>query len=110
MDLGITQVEAARQIGAGQFTVINWEKDRTPVSTRFVPAVVRFLGYDPFPKGQTLGERLRAARRARGPSHRALALELQVDPSTVLDWERSRRAPSAKHWPRILRLIGEQLS
>jgi DNA-binding XRE family transcriptional regulator len=106
MDLGITQKEAARRIGADQWTVINWEKGRTQPAVRFVPGVVQFLGYDPFPKGVTLPEWLRAARRARGLSHTALARELSVDPSTVLNWERGRHYPRVKYWPRILTLIG----
>ncbi len=52
MDLGITQKEAAHRIGAGQFTVINWEKGRTEPAVRFLPAIMPFLGYDPFPEGR----------------------------------------------------------
>jgi DNA-binding XRE family transcriptional regulator len=44
MDLGITQKEAARRIGADQFTVINWEKGRTQPAVRFVPSILAFLG------------------------------------------------------------------
>jgi len=100
MDLGITQKAAARQIGADQWTMINWEKDRTQLAIRFIPAVIRFLGYDPLPKGQTLGERLRDARRVRGLSHTAMAQELEVNPTTILNWEHGRHQPSAKYWPR----------
>jgi DNA-binding transcriptional regulator YiaG len=106
MDLEITQREAARRLGTGQFTLINWEKKRTEPAVRFVPAVIQFLGYDPFPKGVTLPERIRAARRARGLSHTALAGELGIDPSTVLNWERGRHRPPIEYWPRILGLIG----
>jgi DNA-binding XRE family transcriptional regulator len=108
MDLGITQKEAARQIGANQWTVINWEKDRTQVAVRYVPAVIRFLGYDPFPKGKTLGERLRDARSIRGLSYPAMAQELDVDPSTLLNWECGRHNPPVNYWPRILELTGPE--
>jgi DNA-binding XRE family transcriptional regulator len=43
MDLAITRKEAARRIGADQWTVINWEKGRTEPAVRFVPAITRFL-------------------------------------------------------------------
>ena len=61
MDLGITQKEAARRIGADQWTVINWEKGRTCPEVRFVPGIIRFLGYDPFPRGEVLYDRNRLA-------------------------------------------------
>ena len=108
MDLGISQKEAARRMGADQFTVINWEKGRTEPAVRFVPAVVQFLGYDPFPRGETLPDRLRAARRARGLSNGVMARELRVDPSTLLNWERGRHHPSARFRPRILRVVGTE--
>jgi transcriptional regulator with XRE-family HTH domain len=108
MDLGITQKEAARRLGTDQFTLINWEKKRTEPAIRFVPGIVQFLGYDPFPKGVTLPERIRATRRARGLSHTALAKEFGVDPSTVLGWEGGRHHPPIEYWPRILGLIGQE--
>jgi transcriptional regulator with XRE-family HTH domain len=107
MDLGITQKEAARLMGADQWTVINWEKGRTEPAARYVPRIVRFLGHDPFPRGTTLAQRLRAARRARGLSHRALARELGIDPTTLLGWEQGRHRPSARYGPQILRLLGQ---
>ena len=51
MDLGITQKEAARRIGANQWTVINWEKGRTEPAVRFVPRIIQFLGYEPTGRG-----------------------------------------------------------
>jgi DNA-binding XRE family transcriptional regulator len=45
MDLGITQKEAARRIGADQWTVINWEKGRTKPTARFVPRILAFLSF-----------------------------------------------------------------
>lgn len=66
MDLGITQKEAARRIGADQWTVINWEKGRTEPAVRFVPAIIRFLGEDPLPPGEAFPDRIRAARHRLG--------------------------------------------
>jgi DNA-binding XRE family transcriptional regulator len=47
MDLGITQKEVARRIGADQWTVINWEKGRTWPAVRFVPGILRFCPATP---------------------------------------------------------------
>jgi transcriptional regulator with XRE-family HTH domain len=105
-ELGLTQHRVAGIIGADPWTYLLWEHDRTRPTPRFVPPIVRFLAYDPFPKGHTLGDGIRAARRARGLSHSALARELEVDPSTILNWERGRRHPPVRFWPRIWGLIG----
>ena len=59
MDLGITQKETARRIGADQWTVINWEKGRTEPAVRFVPGIAAFLGFDPASPGTTLGQCLK---------------------------------------------------
>ena len=106
----MTSIEGRRpRIEADQRPVINWEKGRTEPAVQFVPAVVGSLGRDPFPRGKTLGQRLRAARRARGLSHTALARDFGVDPSTVLNWERGRHSPPVTFWPRIMDLIGRKV-
>jgi len=63
MDLGITQKEAARRIGADQWTVINWEKGRTEPAVRFVPRVLAFLGFDP----RSAGHDFRPAPQSGAP-------------------------------------------
>lgn len=108
IDLRLTQHRVAETMEADAWTYLLWEHDRSRPIPRFVPRIVRFLGYDPFPKGQTLGERIRAARRAQGLSHTAMARKLGVDPSTILNWERGRRHPPARFWPRILGLISRE--
>jgi DNA-binding XRE family transcriptional regulator len=70
MDLGLTQRRVAKMLGANPWTYLLWEHDWTRPRPRFVPAIIQFLGYDPFPKGVTFPERLRAARRRLGLTHR----------------------------------------
>lgn len=84
------QRDVAKTLGVNAFTVLNWEKDRTEPAIRHYPAILAFLGYDPFPPPVTLADRLKAKRRALGLSIDALAAQLGVDPSTVADWERSK--------------------
>lgn len=62
MDLGLTQRGVALQIGANPWTVANWEKGNNHPAVWFLPAIIRFLGYDPLPAGETLTERIRTAR------------------------------------------------
>jgi DNA-binding XRE family transcriptional regulator len=108
MDLGITQKEAARRIGADQWTVINWEKGRTEPAVRFVPAVIRFLGYDPLLPGETFQDRLRAARRRLGLTQAELGRLAGVSEGTVYDLEHGRVKPTTPASLAVKRhLLGE---
>jgi len=46
---GLTLTEAAGLLGVDFTTVHNWENGKTKPCPKHIPAVVRFLGYDPFP-------------------------------------------------------------
>ena len=82
-ELGLRQRDVAERLGCDLFTYINWEKDRTqPVASRFRP-VLDFLGYDPMPEPQTLGERLEAKRRATGMTFDQVSAYLQWDPGSL---------------------------
>jgi transcriptional regulator with XRE-family HTH domain len=104
LDLGLLQKDVARQIGTHLATYWNWETGANQPGIRHAPGVISFLGYDPFPAPQTLGERVRATRRRQGLSHRELAARLGLDPSTVEAWENNQvRRP----YPRLVRLFEE---
>jgi transcriptional regulator with XRE-family HTH domain len=89
LDLGLLQREVAEQVGASKATLLNWERGRSEPELRFMLAIIRFLGYDPTAPDPTLsiGERLRATRRARGLSRKKVALLLGIDESTLWKWE-----------------------
>jgi predicted transcriptional regulator len=77
---------------------------RAEPELRYVSGVIAFLGYDPYPEPQTLGQRIRRTRMRQGISHRELARQLGLDPSTVASWERDEvRRP----YPRYRRLFEE---
>jgi DNA-binding XRE family transcriptional regulator len=95
MDLGITQKEAARRIGADPWTIINWEKGRTEPTVRFVPRIIRFLGQDPFLPGETFPDRIRAARRRLGLTQSELGDLVGLSKGTVYDLERGRQKPAS---------------
>lgn len=91
LDLGLLQKEVAEQLGASQASVLNWEKGRLSPDFTFLPAVIRFLGYDPRPEGQTLGEKLYRARTAQGIPQKRLAETLGLDQGTLSSVEDGRR-------------------
>lgn len=42
----LTQKQAAKLLGVSPFTVLHWEKNRTIPPRQYMPAILRFLGYD----------------------------------------------------------------
>lgn len=64
--LSITQEEAASHLGVNAWTVINWETGQTKPAIHFIPALIRFLGYDPEPADTgTLAGKLVSRRRRK---------------------------------------------
>jgi len=49
LELRLSQRQAAHRLRVNPWTVLNWEKGHTEPPIEAVPAIVRFLGYDPFP-------------------------------------------------------------
>ena len=62
MDLGLFQKDIAKRLGASTASVNNWELNEREPELRFIPGILRFLGYDPRPEPTTLGERICAAQ------------------------------------------------
>jgi len=64
---------------------------------KFIPAIIAFLGYNPFPRPDALPQLLVWFRKGKGWTQKDLAKALDVDPTTLARWERSERAPLGKH-------------
>ena len=92
--LGLFQKDVAQQLGVNEWTYLLWEHDRTFPNIRMWPRVIRFLGYYPFPKPQTLSDRLIAFRRLRGLSIKELARQIGIDEGTLAKWENGERGPA----------------
>ena len=90
MDLGLRQEDAALALGVKTGTVVKWELGFNPVSHAYLPAVIRFLGYDPVPEVAALSDQIRAARRRLGLSQKQLARRFAMDPKTIRQWEAGR--------------------
>ena len=87
LDLSLFQSRVAEEIGVDEATIHNWESNKSSPAIRYIPAILRFLGYNPFPPAQTLPERLATVRKMLGMSQRNLAETLGVDPGTLQGWE-----------------------
>src|ERR1043166_9367221 len=88
LDLGLRQVDVAKEIGCDEMTVVNWEKGHSTPRINYLANVVKFLGFDPFPNGETLAQQLIKRRKVRGVTQKALARELGIDPSRLGRYER----------------------
>ncbi|MCC6209207.1 MAG: helix-turn-helix domain-containing protein [Gammaproteobacteria bacterium] len=89
LTLKFYQREVAKLLRVDLFTVLNWENGRTEPPVRAIPAILAFLGYNPFPTPTTLSERMLAARRIKGWTMKEAAQTLGVHEATWQSWEHS---------------------
>lgn len=106
IDLGLFQKEVAERIGVHPLTITNWEDSASQPPVQYIPAIIRFLGYDPSPEATTFPGRLIYSRRVRGLTQKQLATELGVNPTTVRNWENSQHEPSRKRHELIAAFLG----
>jgi transcriptional regulator with XRE-family HTH domain len=112
IEMEVTQKQAAKLLGVNPWTVLNWEKGHTEPSIESMTAIIRFLGYDPFPEPKNIAERLLAKRRAMGWSITEAARRLGVDEGTWGSWESGTTVPKGRHLILLTTgcLFGETLS
>ena len=85
----MTQKEVAKKLGVDEATIWNWETGKTDPLVRQIPAVISFLGYNPFaPDGKSLANELRRYRVTRGLTQGELARQIGIDPATLSRLER----------------------
>lgn len=106
LEMGLMQKEVAAQFGVNTWTILNWEKGHSEPPIAALPAIVRFLGYDPYPEPKTVSEHLFAKRREMGWSIKEAAQELKVDPGTWANWERGQTILYRHHRSLIARMLG----
>lgn len=94
------------RLGVTPQTVLHWEKGQTEPPVEAIPAILRFFGYDPFPKPESIPERLLAKRRAMGWSIKQAARHLGVDPGAWRDWERGGVILCRRHRHIVARFLG----
>lgn len=106
--LNLYQREVAERLGVDEFTVLNWETEQSKEPhVSVMPAILDFLGYNPFPKPITLPERLLAARRLRGWTMREAARFLGIDESTWRHWEHTGEIAWERNRRKIDALLAE---
>lgn len=89
LELRLSQQQASRRLGWSWRTVFNWENEKTKPAVESIPAIIGFLGYDPFPEAASLSDQLAAVRRANGWTIKQAAEQLGVDECTWARWEKT---------------------
>lgn len=101
--LRLLQREVAIRLGVSVDSYRGWEIGRIGPGSGSWARIIRWLGYDPTPEPQTIGERLRAKRRALGWSEAKTAAYLGWNDATIRRYERgSRRSAGERlHWLQV---------
>ena len=102
---GLTQQAVGALLNVSASTVLNWEKGETEPPVASMPAIIQFIGYDPFSEPKTIEERMYATRRKMGWTITEAARALNVDPSAWGSWERTGHIP----WKRYRVLLDDFL-
>jgi site-specific DNA recombinase len=105
LELQLFQKEVAEQIGVDTTTVFNWEANTSKPEIRYMPAIIRFLGYNPLREGKGWGGRLVRQRVTLGLTQKEAARRLGVDQGTLAKWERGEREPAGEFAVRAERFL-----
>ncbi|MDB6080154.1 MAG: transcriptional regulator, family [Akkermansiaceae bacterium] len=100
---GPTRIQLAEIPGVTKFTVWNWEDCRNEPGTHQCARSIEFIGYDPFPIGLSLAERMLAFRRRRGLRTKDAAKLAGADPSSWSSWEHKASAALREKFEKLLR-------
>jgi transcriptional regulator with XRE-family HTH domain len=105
LKLKLTLKEAAKLLGTDECSIMNWEKGRTVPKVYRLPAIIRFLGYNPLPEPRTLPERLIGKRLEQGWSRKVASRHLGIDVSTLRDWEQGKIILFRKHQRLVAKVL-----
>jgi DNA-binding XRE family transcriptional regulator len=108
MDLGLYQADVGRLLNVSDECIWLWEKERNQPRLHQYPAIIAFLGYYPFDhETVTFGGKIKRYKNAHGLSNEKLATVLEVDETTVANWERNKRVPLARSLDIVLSVINK---
>jgi transcriptional regulator with XRE-family HTH domain len=103
--LKLLQRQVAEQVGVDKCSIFNWESNRTKPGLEYMPAIIRFLGYNPLPPSDGWADRLVQCRTALGLTQSESAKRIGVDACTLARWERGEREPAGAFAARALQFL-----
>ena len=102
LELRLLQKDIAHILSVSEDCITNWENNRTAPETRYMPAIISFLGYSPFPvNNEVFSARVKYYRQTNGLTHKQMGKLLGVNASTVGSWESDEHRPQTKRLNQI---------
>ena len=83
LGLKMLQKEVVEQLGVCQPSVFNWEANTSAPEIRYMPAVIRFLGYNPLPPKEDWASRLVQCRTVLGLTQKGIGPQDRRGPQHV---------------------------
>jgi DNA-binding transcriptional regulator YiaG len=106
LELQLRQRDIARILKVSEDCITNWENNLAEPRIQNFPAIIAFLGYNPFAINLgTLGGRIKQYRILGGLSHRNMGKILKVDASTIGTWEKNMHYPQGAMLKKLLQLL-----
>jgi DNA-binding transcriptional regulator YiaG len=95
---------ALRCMAVSTATLVTWEHNHSNPELKYRPKILEFLGYDPCAHTgrETLAEQIRSFRLRNGITQRELGQMLDVNGSTVSNWDTKSKNPWRHHGNLIL--------
>jgi transcriptional regulator with XRE-family HTH domain len=106
LDLGLLQIEVARQIGVTESTVWNWEHGTEP-ELKHMPAILAFLEYVPWEEPEEAVGRLAHFKKVNGLSFKRLGVLIGRAPEQLEDWLSGRHIPCKRNIRQIQKFLLE---
>lgn len=104
-ELGLDRVQASSRLRCDPKTLMWWERNERPPFVHSYPAIIAFLGYEPWDEPQRLAQALLAERRRRGIDLGKAAALIKVDEGTWRRWELGEWKPTRLTVPALDRLL-----
>lgn len=108
-ELGLTRAQAAIQLRCDPKTLMWWERNaHLPIVSAY-PAIIAFLGYEPWPEPRSLDEALLMFRKRHGLDVRKAAALIGVDEATWSKWEHAFGRPQGVCMRMLAPLLGHSI-
>ncbi|MDD2539488.1 MAG: helix-turn-helix transcriptional regulator, partial [Desulfuromonadaceae bacterium] len=93
MDRGELQKDVAEQIGVSKDTICYWENGRVEPEIRYHPAIIDYLGYNPFPEPEDTIKRLEWFKMTNGLAFEGLAAKTGIHSQQLQAWISGSKTP-----------------